>query len=115
MGRRRQERHKDLEWFGLPERNTLRPLGSCIDLGLWNKTLICLGCSSEPFCVWMFLDLRACECARKSACVRALTGARSPLYLKGGAYTERGPGTWARPIGAYSMEDMEIFISSFSL
>jgi hypothetical protein len=22
-----------LEWFGLPERNTLRPLGCCIDCG----------------------------------------------------------------------------------
>jgi hypothetical protein len=30
------ERRKDtriLEWFGLPERNTLRPLGCCIDCG----------------------------------------------------------------------------------
>jgi hypothetical protein len=26
-----QEEHRDLEWFGPPERNTLRPLWCCID------------------------------------------------------------------------------------
>jgi hypothetical protein len=39
-----QERRKDLEWFGLPERNTLRPLWYCIDcVGPgWNLVWTCV-------------------------------------------------------------------------
>jgi hypothetical protein len=33
MGRSTREGHKDLEWFGPPERNTLYPLECCIDCG----------------------------------------------------------------------------------
>ena len=39
----RRKNTRILEWFGPPERNTLRPLCDCIALEIWNQTLICLG------------------------------------------------------------------------
>jgi hypothetical protein len=45
-----QEKHEDLEWFGPPERNTLRPLEYCIDCGSLDRTFYldqgeCLHCT----------------------------------------------------------------------
>ena len=64
---------KDLEWFGLPERNTLRPL--CVVLPYFERVCECLG---EPVC-----DLGSLSC----------TASASLLYLKGGAYMAAGTPT----------------------
>ena len=62
----------NLEWFGPPKRNTLRPL--CV-------VLPCLE--------------RVCECLVEP--VPVISSACSPFYMsKGGTYTERGPDMWTR-------------------
>ena len=68
---------KDLEWFGPPKRNTLRPL--CVVLSCLEIVCECL---SEPVCVLVSLFC---------------TASASLLYLKGGAYMAAGT-----PIGGPS-------------
>ena len=64
-----------LEWFGPPERNTLRPL--CDVLPLPRESLRELGAESS---------VRLCVLKRASMC----TASASLLYLKGGAYMAVG-------------------------
>ena len=59
---------KDLEWFGPPKRNTLRPL--CVVLPCLERVCECLG---EPVYVSVLVGLFC-------------TASASLLYLKGGAY-----------------------------
>ena len=87
-----------LEWFGPPERNTLRPL--CVVLPFLER--VC-----ESLCVLV--------CVRVNLC----SSGRAPFYMyKGSTYTERGPDRSARRCIinytlAFNVSDLEILSSAF--
>jgi hypothetical protein len=69
MGGRTQEKHKDLVWFGLLERNTLRPLWCLYCLrkpgsGLVNLRSVRLRCVCPNECILPFIVQGRClHCA----------------------------------------------------
>ena len=90
-----REAHKDLEWFGPPERNTQRPLRVVLP------------------------ELRVCSLSPRGGCVRLVYRVCPLFYMpKRSTYTERGPDMWTwRCIINYSLAfnapDPEILLSAF--
>ena len=63
-----------IEWFGPPERNTLRPL--CVVLLVFPSTVCCIACVP-------LVSRESGECLGELKCICVLAGVLSLLYVQG--------------------------------